>query len=127
MTARRPTFTIPYGDAQIAQFPAVVDQINADPEVRLVTHLGDIKSGSSLCTNDYFAQIRAQFDRFRDPLVYTSGDNEWTDCHRPTNGSYDPAEGHRAPSWPADADVGADPLHQLSRRRPPRPQAARHR
>jgi hypothetical protein len=81
---------IPYGDAQIAQFPAVVDQINADPEVQLVTHLGDIKSGSSLCTNDYFAQIRAQFDRFRDPLVYTSGDNEWTDCHRPNNGSYDP-------------------------------------
>jgi hypothetical protein len=81
---------IPYGDAQIARFPAVVDQINADPDVRFVTHLGDIKSGSSLCTNDYFAQVRAQFDRFQDPLVYTPGDNEWTDCHRENNGSYDP-------------------------------------
>jgi hypothetical protein len=81
---------IPYGDAQIARFPAVVDQINADPDVSLVTHLGDIKSGSSLCTNDYFAQVRAQFDRFHDPLVYTPGDNEWTDCHRVNNGSYDP-------------------------------------
>ena len=39
---------IPYGDAQIARFPRVVDQINADPAVAFVDHLGDIKSGSSL-------------------------------------------------------------------------------
>jgi calcineurin-like phosphoesterase family protein len=81
---------IPYGDAQIARFPAVVDQINVDPAVELVTHLGDFKSGSSVCSTEYFQAIRAQFDRFRDPLVYTPGDNEWTDCHRPNNGSYDP-------------------------------------
>jgi hypothetical protein len=83
---------IPYGDAQIARFPAVVDQINADPSVRFVDHLGDIKSGSSRCDDAYYAMIRTQFDRFSDPLVYTPGDNEWTDCHRPNNGSYDPLE-----------------------------------
>jgi hypothetical protein len=83
---------IPYGDAQIARFPQVVDQINADPAVQLVDHLGDIKSGSSLCSDAYFAMIRTQFDRFTDPLVYTPGDNEWTDCHRPNNGSYNPLE-----------------------------------
>ena len=26
------------------------------------------------------------------PLVYTPGDNEWTDCHRPGWGDYDPRE-----------------------------------
>jgi hypothetical protein len=83
---------IPYGAAQIARFPAVVDQINADPQVQLVDHLGDIKDGSSQCTDQYFAQVRAQFDRFDDPLVYTPGDNEWTDCHRVNNGGYDPLE-----------------------------------
>lgn len=83
---------IPYGDAQIARFPAVVDQINADPAVQFVNHLGGIKSGSSVCSDDYFAMIRTQFDRFVDPLVYTPGDNEWTDCHRPNNGSYNPLE-----------------------------------
>lgn len=83
---------IPYGDAQIARFPAVVDQINADPAVQLVDHLGDVKSGSSVCSDDYFAMIRIQFDRFVDPLVYTPGDNEWTDCHRVNNGSYKPLE-----------------------------------
>ena len=83
---------IPYGDAQVAQFPQVVNQINADPDVRLVNHLGDIKNGSSVCSDAYFNRIRTQFDRFADPLVYTPGDNEWTDCHRPNNGAYDPLE-----------------------------------
>jgi hypothetical protein len=83
---------IPYGDAQIANFPRVVDQINADADVRLVDHLGDIKSGSSPCTDAYNTAIRTQFDRFTDPLVYTPGDNEWTDCHRTEAGGYDPLE-----------------------------------
>ena len=83
---------IPYGADQIAHFPKVVDQINADPAVQFVDHLGDIKSGSSQCTDDYFMMIRQQFDRFVDPLVYTPGDNEWTDCHRANNGSYSPLE-----------------------------------
>jgi hypothetical protein len=83
---------IPYGAAQIARFPSVVDQINADPAVQMVDHLGDIKDGSSVCSDDYFAMVRAQFDRFTDPLVYTPGDNEWTDCHRPNNGGYNPLE-----------------------------------
>jgi hypothetical protein len=83
---------MPYGPAQIAKFPAVVEQINADPKVRLVSHLGDIKDGSSVCTDEYFGQVKKEFDTFSDPLVYTIGDNEWTDCHRTNNGAYDPLE-----------------------------------
>jgi hypothetical protein len=83
---------IPYGDAQIAAFPKVIAQINADPAVEWVDHLGDIKSGSSVCSDEYFRMIKADFDRLRDPLVYTVGDNEWTDCHRPNNGGYNPLE-----------------------------------
>jgi hypothetical protein len=83
---------IPYGDAQIANFPNVIKQINADPRVEFVDHLGDIKSGSSVCSDEYFNQVKAQFDTFADPLVYTVGDNEWTDCHRLNNGAYNPLE-----------------------------------
>jgi hypothetical protein len=83
---------IPYGAAQIAAFPKVVQQINADPKVQLVDHVGDIKNGSSVCSDEYFAQVKAQFDKFSDPLVYTVGDNEWTDCHRTNNGPYNPLE-----------------------------------
>ncbi len=93
---RRDTFAvigdIPYGDAEIAAFPRVVSQLNRDPAVSLVAHLGDIKNGSSVCSDDYFSLIRSDFDRFDDPLVYTVGDNEWTDCHRPNNGGYNPLE-----------------------------------
>lgn len=83
---------IPYGDAQIANFPKVIAQINADPAVRWVNHLGDIKSGSSRCDDEYFAAVKADFDQFADPLVYAIGDNEWTDCHRVNNGAYNPLE-----------------------------------
>jgi hypothetical protein len=81
----------PYGTPQVENFPNDVAEINADPAVRLVMHLGDIKNGSSLCTTSYFEGIRADFDGFVDPLVYTPGDNEWTDCHRANNGSFWPA------------------------------------
>ena len=83
---------IPYGDALIAEFPADIAQINADPDVGRVIHLGDIKNGSSRCDDAYFRARLADFERFDDPLVYTPGDNEWTDCHRANNGGYLPTE-----------------------------------
>ena len=81
----------PYGSAMLNLLPGRVGQINADPKVRLVVHLGDIKNGSSRCDTGYFNQIRTIFDGFADPLVYTPGDNEWTDCHRTNTGGYQPA------------------------------------
>lgn len=55
-------------------------------------HVGDIKSGSSPCTNDNFQKVFDQFATFEGPLVYTPGDNEWTDCHRERAGKFDPLE-----------------------------------
>ncbi|WP_448002885.1 hypothetical protein [Agromyces bauzanensis] len=83
---------VPYGSDQIARFPLMVSELNEQDDLRFVTHVGDIKAGSAQCTDDYFAAIKAQFDRFEAPLVYTPGDNEWVDCHRTNNGAYDPLE-----------------------------------
>lgn len=83
---------VPYGDPAQASFPSFIEGINADPDVRMVTHLGDIKSGSTTCDDQRFGVIRQDFDLFEDPLVYTPGDNEWTDCHRENNGRYQPLE-----------------------------------
>lgn len=96
-TSRQPTTMAvigdtPYGAAKFAEFPSLIAKINADPAVSVVTHLGDIKSGSTVCSDAYFAQVRALFDTFADPLVYPPGDNEWTDCHRTNNGAYFPPE-----------------------------------
>lgn len=80
----------PYGASQLAAFPSLVEDVNRDPKVRGVLHLGDIKTGSSPCTSEYFATVAGLFETFADPLVYTPGDNEWTDCHRAGAGGYDP-------------------------------------
>jgi hypothetical protein len=86
------TGDLPYTQEQLASFPAVIAQLNADPAVRLVVHLGDIKAAGTLCTDDWLRTIRAAFDDVQDPLLYTPGDNEWTDCHRGDAGGYDPLE-----------------------------------
>lgn len=83
---------VPYGAAQVARFPQMVSELNTHDDLRFVAHLGDIKAGSAQCTDEYFAEIKTQFDRFEAPLVYTPGDNEWVDCHRVNNGSYNPLE-----------------------------------
>jgi hypothetical protein len=95
---QEPAFTfavigdVPYGADAESHFPTFIDGINADPDVTQVTHLGDIKSGSTTCTDERFAARRNDFDHFQDPLYYTPGDNEWTDCHRTNNGAYQPLE-----------------------------------
>ena len=86
---------IPYGAQKLEDFPKLIALMNADPKVDVAVHLGDIKAGSSSpCTDEYFTTIRGLFDTFQDPLVYTPGDNEWTDCHvaSKNNGLYTPTE-----------------------------------
>jgi hypothetical protein len=82
---------VPYGADQLAAFPGWIDQINA-AKPGLTFHVGDVKNGSTRCDDAYYRLIRSDFDRFENPLVYTPGDNEWTDCHRANNGGYDPLE-----------------------------------
>lgn len=80
----------PYGSTQLSLFPKRIAQINADPNVRMVGHLGDI--GSGVCSNTYYQKIKASFDKFVDPLVYTPGDNEWADCHSASIGKANPLQ-----------------------------------
>jgi hypothetical protein len=81
----------PYDDAQLAAFPKLVRAINADRAVRTVVHLGDMKSGQP-CTDAFFSARRDLYDTFKDPFVFTPGDNDWTDCHRSQFGAFVPTE-----------------------------------
>jgi hypothetical protein len=54
--------------------------------VRLVLHVGDIHSGSTYCTQSYNQTVYNLWTQFKDPLVYTPGDNEWTDCQKSKEG-----------------------------------------
>src|SRR4029077_2007355 len=55
-------------------------------DVSLVLHVGDIHSGKQFCTFAYDQSIYDLFAAFQQPLVYTPGDNEWTDCHKTGEG-----------------------------------------
>jgi hypothetical protein len=121
--------TAVYGDApygvsptdtsQTDATPGFIDAVNADPDVSTVIHVGDIHSGKQYCTESYDRTIAALWSHYADPLVYTPGDNEWTDCHKAGEGggTYDPATGQityvtGSDGQPVDYAVG-DPLANL--------------
>jgi len=55
--------------------------------------VGDTKNGHSECTDSAIGQdIEDIFNKLNAPTMYSVGDNEWVDCHRTSNGSYDPIE-----------------------------------
>ena len=83
----------PYGltptdTTETEETPAFIAAINGDPKVRLVLQVGDIHSGKQFCTEDYDRTIYALWTAFKDPLIYTPGDNEWTDCHKAGEGGH---------------------------------------
>ncbi len=71
---------------QLNATPAFIAAINRDPKVRLVVHTGDIHSGSGYCTLEYNQRVLNLWLDFKDPLIYTPGDNEWTDCQKAKEG-----------------------------------------
>ena len=81
-----PYGTTPTDTAELEASPAFIDSINSDPKVELVMQVGDIHSGKQYCTEAYDRTIFELWKSFADPLVYTPGDNEWTDCHKAAEG-----------------------------------------
>lgn len=80
----------PYTPEDVPKFDRLVDAVNAEAPA-LVLHVGDISNVA--CTDAALNTSLAALGRFAMPVVYTPGDNEWTDC-----------EG-----------AGADPLQRLAR------------
>jgi len=89
-----------WGDQFYADDPAerarmaqqTIDSMNAH-HLGFTLFAGDTKNGHSLCTDQAIGQdVVDRFNSLNVPTVYSLGDNEWTDCHRTSNGSYDPLE-----------------------------------
>lgn len=59
--------------------------------VEFAVHTGDVKAGGASCGASTYKRFLdlAEFDV---PSLLTLGDNGWTDCHRLSNGNYDPLE-----------------------------------
>lgn len=83
----------PYGEpAEVyPAYEALIGAINGrNPS--LVIHVGDIKSGSTPCSDELLGAQLAYMNSFTAPVLYTPGDNEWTDCYRKNAGAFDPLE-----------------------------------
>ncbi|MFE4107319.1 hypothetical protein [Almyronema epifaneia] len=83
---------VPYNAGEVTQFDNVIAEINAERSLSFVLHGGDIKSGSSACSDQLFQERFNQYQKFNLPFIYTPGDNEWTDCHREAAGQFNPIE-----------------------------------
>jgi hypothetical protein len=83
---------VPYREEQEPLLEELIEDINSDAEVAFTIHDGDIKGGGQPCDNSVYAREARRFSTFARALVYTPGDNEWTDCRRSAAGSYDPVE-----------------------------------
>ncbi len=94
----------PYTSGEAIAVPKLVDQVNAS-DVDFTVFVGDLQ-GSGRCDNETYTDARDRFDSFVKPMVYTPGDNEWTDCHV---GAQDPIErlGYlRRTMFPTDRSFG---------------------
>src|SRR5262245_59103029 len=83
---------MPYTAQQFAAFQGFLNAMSADPKFHLAVHLGDIKAGATACTDAYIKGIRDALNSYSGALVYTPGDNEWTDCHRNGSDPQNPVE-----------------------------------
>ena len=97
-----------YTDASYAEYERLIDKINtAKPDFSI--HVGDTL-GYQSCTNETYDRIDGFFGRFMAPLVYTPGDNEWTDCEEPGSDANDRGD------WDAVADYKLNRLAELRSR-----------
>ncbi len=112
---------------ELAWVEALVETINA-ARPAFTIFLGDTKGGGESCSDAIILdRTEAWFSRIAGALIYTPGDNEWTDCWQTRAGSFDPLERlqalrerffalprslGRAP-LPLTRQADADPAHRL--------------
>ena len=78
----------PYNSSEVALYRGLLADVNA-AQVQWLIHVGDIFGVP--CSDALLAERLADFQALR-AVVYTPGDNEWTDCLRNDSGRYDPLE-----------------------------------
>ena len=83
---------LPYSDLQAAVgVPNLIADMN-EQDLAFTVHNGDLKGATAgsdtptTCADALYAQSLGFFNALKAPAVFTPGDNDWTDCDRPSNG-----------------------------------------
>jgi hypothetical protein len=71
---------VPYNALGKSQYPALLADINR-AHVAFSVHDGDLKAGGDgPCADSLYYSALDHFNSLESPLIFTPGDNDWTDC-----------------------------------------------
>jgi hypothetical protein len=91
---------LPYSDVQaLTGVPNLIADMNKQ-NLAFTVHDGDLKAGNATagsvtvttCANGLYDQALTFFNSLKAPAIFTPGDNDWTDCDRPSNGAFSSRE-----------------------------------
>jgi hypothetical protein len=112
---------MPYGKQNYTAYERLLTEINRHHPAFTV-HCGDTKAGAEPPAEEFLLQVRTWFNTIQGAVMYTPGDNEWTDVHRVDNGRADPL------AWLAkvrliyfseERSMGRAPIPLITQRRDP--------
>jgi hypothetical protein len=73
---------LPYSSTQATiGVPNLIAHMNSQ-KLAFTVHDGDLKSGSSECTDSVYLQGLGYLNSLKGSAMFTPGDNDWTDCDR---------------------------------------------
>lgn len=91
---------LPYSDVQATTgVPNLIADMNSQ-DLQFTAHDGDLKAGNgtpgsitpTICSDALYLQGLQYFNSLKAPVIFTPGDNDWTDCDRPSNGGFNSLE-----------------------------------
>jgi len=91
---------LPYSDVQATTgVPNLIADMNHS-DISFSVHDGDLKAGNgtsgsttpTTCSDALYTQALGYFDALHKAAMFTPGDNDWTDCDRPSNGGFNSLE-----------------------------------
>jgi len=114
---------LPYSDVQaLTGVPNLIADMNRH-DLAFTAHDGDLKAGNATvgsvtpttCSDALYLQGLNYFNSLKAPAIFTPGDNDWTDCDRPSNGGFSSLERldhERALFFSTPVSLGQHRLHQ---------------
>ena len=91
---------MPYSDTQAQTgVPNLIADMNSQ-DIQFSVHNGDLKAGNgtagsatpTTCVDALYTQALGFFRSLQKPAIFATGDNDWTDCDRTTNGGFNELE-----------------------------------
>src|SRR6185312_13245025 len=102
--------------------PNLIADLNSQ-DLAFTVHDGDLKAGNgtpgsvtpTTCVDAVYTQALGFFNSLKAPAMFTTGDNDWTDCDRASNGGFNSLERldhERQLFFSTSRSLGAHPMQQ---------------